>query len=178
MSNTPKMNEKKQVLQVYAIFAAALILSTLPFMMAAMLSVFFWIGLLIVAYVLRGRNTEGSLIENHMTFLISTIWVGGLLAVVTMVVGSFYMLEHVDHASLMPCLDQFVNIDPYAASIENMSGVMGACMDDYVQQNLQTFIISGIIIAAPVLLYFLARFAKGFMRAKDGYRLQNPKSWF
>ena len=76
MDEHPQSHGRKAVLNLYAALGASLILSVLPYMHAAALSLAFFTGVLIAAYVLRGKTENNSLIENHATFVIRTLWIG------------------------------------------------------------------------------------------------------
>lgn len=172
-----KNKEQQQTLQIYAAFGTALILSLVPHIWAAGVSTVLGLGTLCAAYALRAGNEDGSLIENHMTFIIRTFWIGSLLILVTLGIGGFYMLSYIDHAPMMACAEKLLNATAETTNVANLSAQLEPCMETYIATNKITFIISGLIIAGPVLAYFLMRYAKGFLRAKDGYRISDPLSW-
>jgi len=168
--------ERPRILQLYGAFAAALVLSLLPFISAAVVSLVLFIGLLMWAYMMRARAEPESLTENHATYIIRTIWIGGFLALITLGAGSAYLLSMVNNEALEPCIDGFLK-QPPAQDIAAMQAAFDPCFEAFMQENRMVFIISGTIAALPVLLYFAVRFIRGFWRARDGYRLANPKMW-
>ncbi len=173
-------NPKQQtLLRLYAAYGACLALSFVPSVIAAMITLLLLTGVMIAAYILRRKSEAGSLIENHMIYLIRTFWIGALVAFITMTLGSFYLLSIIDNAPLQPCLD---NIMSSASSSENlkasfMMSLFGPCMDDFMSVNFNGFLIGGMIAIGPVLAYFALRYVKGLTRALKGYRLAKPKSW-
>ena len=180
MATAPADPNQRKILRLYAAFGAALVLSVVPFILAALLSMILIFGVLIAAYILRTDTTPGSLVENHMTFIIRTIWIGSFLALLTMTAGSIYLFQTIDNTPLDPCLQPLLDIrsgqtliDPYA-----VFNILRGCFDNYWVANIKTFIISGSIAAGPVLLYFIVRYARGLARAMDGYRVANPHFWF
>ena len=172
--------DQKKVLRLYAAFGAALALSVVPFVLAAFLSMVLFLGVLIAAYILRTGTEEGSLIENHMGFIIRTIWIGSFLALLTIVVASIYLFYGMDNTPLDPCIQHFLSIGPGTRVLElqAMTDIFRSCYGAYMDANLRIFIMSGVIAAGPVLIYFIARYARGISRAMNGYRIAKPENWF
>lgn len=168
--------ERSRVLQLYGAFTAALVLSLLPFISAAIVSLVLFIGLLIATGIVRRRAAPDSLAENHAIYLIRTIWVGGLVALISLALGSAYMLSMIDNTALQPCIESFMQ-NP-GNDLMAMKLLFEPCFDSYMSGNFLTFAISGVLAAGPILLYFAVRLVRGLMRAKDGYRLANPRMWF
>lgn len=171
---------QRKVLQLYAAYGAALVLSVVPFVLAAFLSMVLFVGVLIAAYILRTGTEEGSLIENHMTFVIRTLWIGSFLAMLTLVAASLYLFYGVDNTPLDPCIQHFLSIGPGTRVLElqAMTDIFRACYGAYMDANLRIFITSGAMAAGPVLIYFVIRYARGISRAMNGYRIAKPQSWF
>ncbi len=165
--------EQKKVLHLYSVFGASLVLTLIPSVLAAFVAMWFMIVVLIAAYMIRSKSEEGSLSENHTTFIIRTFWIGGLLVAVTMSAACAYMLVHIDNAPLQPCVLQ--NEDLIKAILDI---IRSPCMDDFIQVNLRVLMISMAIAAGPVMLYFIVRFSRGLSRALSGYRIASPKNWF
>jgi uncharacterized membrane protein len=173
-------NEKQKALQLYGLYGAGLLLSLVPDGIAAAVTAVLFLGLLIGAYVLRAGCEKDSLLHNHATFIIISLWVTGALAIPTMTIGSLYMLANIDNSMLNSCMNEFVNIGPQAASMSmgEMKAFFQPCLDVFYETNMRVLIVSAIIAAGPVLLYMIVRFVKGLMRARAGYRMANPRAWF
>ncbi len=171
--------EKKALLQIYGALGASLILSVVPTIAAAALSLILLTGVMIAAYVMRKKHEIGSLSANHMTFIIRTIWISSLFAIVTMTIGCAYLLAFIDNTPLSPCISHLMNLGTQAASMDMMAlmRVFDPCLDDYTTINMKAFIVSGFIAAAPILIYFLVRYVRGLSRAMKGYRVAKPLSW-
>lgn len=170
---------KKTVMWAYALFGVSLLSALVPSIPAAAISLASGLGVLVMAYALRAPAEKDSLLENHMTFIIRTIWIGSFYAMVFMIAASFYLLQNIDNVPLMPCIDKFINMghtldvmDP-----EGMFRAFESCRQAYWQENLKTFIVAGAIAAGPVLLFFILRYARGFSRAIKYFPVQNVKSW-
>jgi len=177
---TSENQEQKKVIHLYSAFAAALVMTLIPSMIFAVISLLFFTGVLIAAYVMRNGNEKGSLAENHAAFIIRTIWIAGIFASVTITAGCAYLLTQVDNSPLQPCTDALL---AHAGGLAQgntaaLSSVITPCVDDFVQVNMSAIMIAMAISAAPILLYFIIRFSRGLSRAMNGYRVANPKSWF
>lgn len=168
------------VLYVYGAFGICLVSSFLPLLEAAIVSIFLLAAVLIAAYIIRAKSEEGSLPENHMTFIIRTIWIAGIISIVSISSGCAFMLMDIDNAPLGPCIDQILGLDP--AQAQGMSTLalyqmFGPCLDEFIKVNFMVLIISAAIAGAPILVYLLYRYIKGLSRAIKGYRIANQKSW-
>ncbi len=170
---------KPAILRVYALYGMALALSVIPHMIAAGLCMVLFFLVLVMAYILRSGAEENSLMYNHMTFTIRTIWIGGLLAAVTIVAASLYLFQMLDNTPLDPCIQKFITMGPADVFMgpEMLQQAFGTCYDAYVVRNMTTFIISGAIAAVPILLYFGVRYLRGLSRARGGYRVAKPLAW-
>lgn len=169
---------QKKIVRIYGAFGAGLVLFMVPLWSAAIVSTALILGVLITAYVLRTDTEHGSLTENHMTFIIRTFWIGNLFALVAIMVASVYLFMVLDTTPMQPCVDLLVSkghtlIDP--AEIES---VATKCVTDVVRTNMTTLIVSAVVTAMPILIYFAARYIRGLTRAMRGYRVANPKAWF
>jgi uncharacterized membrane protein len=169
-----------KIMRLYIAFGVSLLLMLVPHIWAAVVSLIFLLYVMIACGILRSGKDKDDLAHNHATFVLRTIWIGGLFAIFTMTAGSIYMLEHINNAPLEPCIQKFLNFGP--AEIESldvvkMSAVFEDCMHNFVQINWNTLIYSMAISAGPILLYFVMRYARGFSRAIGGYRVAHPKAW-
>ncbi|GJL86060.1 MAG: hypothetical protein DHS20C02_18350 [Micavibrio sp.] len=178
---TEESKEQKKVLQLYSAFGASLVLMLVPSAIVALVASILFLGVLIAAYIMRKGAEPSSLQENHMIYIIRTIWIGGLFSILTMVVASAYMLSRIDNTPLEPCSQSLMSNAAKLAENEDMMGLMNVikpCMDGFISINAQVFMIAMAISALPILLYFIIRFSRGLSRALSGYRVANPKNWF
>ncbi len=172
---------RAKIIKLYVAFGLSIVLTVIPHVWAAAASMLMLLYTRIVAYVLRGRGPKDSLADNHATFVIRTIWLTGLFAIVTLAAGSAYLLERIDNAPLMPCMDKFLNMNPEKAAVMNvvdMGTLFENCMHPFVTTNWNALIVSMLIAGGPLLAYVVVRFARGLSRALKGYRLAKPKAWF
>jgi uncharacterized membrane protein len=171
--------DQKKIINLYAAFGASLLLSFVPNVTAAMLCALMGVGVLIAAYMMRKGKAEGSLMENHTTFIIRTIWIGGFFAMIASFAAGLYMFFNVDSEPMAPCLNTLLNqgISP-DIGMDVLVRAFEPCLGEYTGANFQTFLISGAIVSVPTLLYFLVRFTRGLSRAVKGYVIAGHKGWF
>lgn len=166
---------QRTILQIYAVLAVSLLLSFVPLPSFALLALLTFTGVLIAAYVLRGRaESPDSLVAQHMTYIIRTIWITGLFGVGTLILGSVYMFSQYDPAPLLEC----VNVNTLPTDMIALQAMMQPCIDAFISANMHVFITATIISAGPLVVYLVYRMAKGINRANAGYRPTNLKSWF
>lgn len=172
--------DQKKILNLYAVLAATLLLSLVPHKMAALIVLVFFTGLLIGAYRLRKTAAPESLLENHMTFLIRTIWISGLLGAATTAAAASYMLGDLNYLPLNECAEALASRGAEALESMGQSEIMKAaepCMAEFWDSNKKLLYTGGALSAGPVMLYMIYRLAKGLSRALKAYRVANPKSW-
>ncbi len=174
-----KAPEQKKTLTIYGLFIAALLGSFLPSLIFASAAFILFFVVLIAAYIMRGGADEDSLTQNHMTYLIRTIWIGSLIMTVTTLVGSVYLYASVDNAPLMPCLERFVDSSTLmqAQSMSGLKQLFGSCFDSYIKVNLMVFIIGGIICAGAPVAYFSYRLFTGTKATLNNAKITNVKRW-
>ncbi len=183
MSDNPthKDPDQNKIVQMYAAFGVSIILTVIPHLWAAAASLIMLLYVMIAAYVYRLRRPADSLMVNHMRFITRTIWLTGFFAIFTLVAGCGYMLSYINNAALTPCLDKFLNLAPEAIAFQNVITIQALfdnCMNTFIHDNLMTLIVSGAIAGGPILIYVAVRFARGFSRALNGYRIAKPDAWF
>jgi uncharacterized membrane protein len=171
------MKEEKTVLRVYAALSASIVMTFIPSIAFAIFSLLLFCGVLIAAYILKSKSEDESLLYNHMSYVIKTIWVGSLFATVAVVVGSFYMYNSMDHSPMMPCIDSIISSGAAPMSNEYLYQLFQPCIDNFMDKNLGLIITIGILCAGPVIVYFVYRLAQGLSRAMKGRRMSNTKNW-
>jgi uncharacterized membrane protein len=172
---------KGKVINLYAAFGISLIMSLMPYGIAAVVSFIFLIGVLIAAYAIRKKSEEHSLAENHCTYIIRTIWIGGALSVVTIAVASGLLVADLDYSPFIPCSESFAEKGQEFvnnATYEQIMHLSQPCMNDFIAANMNGLVLAGLVGIVPILIYFAYRYVKGLMRALNGYRLADPKAWF
>lgn len=175
------MSEQKIIYNIYALFGVSIVFSVVPSISAAFVSALFFLIALIAAYVVRGRSDTHSLTENHMIYVIRTIWIASLFAIVTMGFAAAYMLPKIEYLPLQSCMNALASQG--TAALESMGiaeaeAIIAPCMEDFMAMNYQVFLVAAFIAGGPLIVYLGYRFVKGIARAAKGYRLADPKGWF
>jgi uncharacterized membrane protein len=122
----------------------------------------------------RHANPE-SLVANHMTYLIRTVWIFTLLALVTVIAATIYVLSVYDPGPLQSCI---ATITAATQAGQNPDPQMlEPCIGNFALANKTTFAIGGLVAGLPAVLYLVYRLARGISRAQKGYRIDNVKNW-
>ncbi len=173
-----KTGESTIVLRMYAAFSASLVMTFIPMAIFAGLAMVLFIGVLMAAYHLRDKAGDGGLVENHMTFIIRTIWIVSLFGVFTILAGTAYLIPLIDYAPMDPCMYKLMNaLDMYG----DLAAMEKLCEPDiraFITANMNALITATVISGGPLVIYLVYRLAKGLSRALKGYRIQDPKGWF
>lgn len=179
--DTQKSAEQKQILNMYGLFGASIILSVIPSSLAIVLSAVFFLILLVMAYQMRRKAEVESLQHNHATYVIRSIWIVALFSLITMLIASLYMLPGINYEPFLPCSNALAGQG--LAALESMSTMemysfIEPCVDNFIGTNYNLFVISTLIAGLPLIIYMSYRFAIGLSRATKGHRIGNPKRWF
>lgn len=178
--NTPTTpSTEQQILKkLYLAILLSFGLTLVPIVSMALVSSLLLLGLLIAAYVIRRRATEGSLLDHHTRYIIRTTWIGGFYALLLTMIASAYMIPNVDYTAFQPCADQMATTLGANATTEQISSYAKPCYDAFIAQNKKVFFIAMLISAAPLLLFFFLRFGRGFIAARLGQELTHPLRWW
>ena len=173
--------QRKTILNLDAAFAVSLVLTTIPHGIIAIVALVFMIGVLVASYIIRAKAEPESLIQNHTTYIIRTIWIGSGLAAITTTIGGLIMMNDINYDPFSPCANNLAaqGVEFAAnATYTQIWDLASPCFDIFIQANMQPLITAGIITIVPVLIYFAVRFVRGLSRAIKGYRIANPRVWF
>lgn len=166
--------EQKTVIRVYAAFTASIFLGVVPHPLFAAMTAILFAGTLGAAYRIRRRAAANGLAENHMTYLIRTTWIMTALAAAAMLAAAGYFLMSYDDSALYRCADL---IRGEAKAGDSQADMIGLCANDFVDDNMRTLLVAGLIGGAPVVAYLVYRLFRGLERALKGYRIARVKSW-
>lgn len=174
--------DKKHIINLYAAFAVSILLTFIPSLIFGVVALLFFTGVLITAYILRGKAEDGSLMQNHSDYMIRTIWISALYAFIFTGFGSAYMLPNIDYSPFDICAQNFAGIIDSSMttmpSTQEMMDQIMPCMNDFMTINHSVFTLALAISAIPVIIFLFIRLYRGLSRANKGYRISNVKSWF
>ena len=162
-----------RILQVYAALVASVVLSFVPYGNVELVGFVLFFAAWIAAYVFRTRNKdEESLVNNHMTYIIRTVWIASLLLSLGFVFWLAWFYAAADHSAYQLMINQILQgAQVNEAEVEET-------LQGYIQANLLLLIMISTLTLGPGLFYFIYRMANGLSRAIKGYRIAKPKGWF
>lgn len=172
MNEQNAKNDQRKNAALYLSLLIGVVAGCLPYGTAQGVSAILVIVALVLAYVLRDKQSPDSLVSHHATFVIRTIWIWSLFLMVG-VVGAALVISSQADMSAIDALMNRIN----AGNIPTEDDIRMAS-DTYMADNFDLMLRTAIIWLAPAQVYALWRVVKGFTRAWSGYRLQNVKGWF
>lgn len=163
---------QKRVIQLYGALAAAVVLQCLPVPVLQIVGAVLMLGALMRVYAMRRSAAPESLAHSHMVFLVRTVWISALFLLIGFLGASVWFYQMADHSLVYSMVDSV-----RAGVIPDETQIMGM-LGSYKETNLRLLILASVFAAAPAVLYFTFRMAKGLSRAARGYRIASPKEWF
>lgn len=164
-------NEQKTINALYVLLIVASIMGCMPFVSAVFLSLALTMIVLIAGYIYKARSDKDSLLWNHMTYLVGTIWIGSTFLFIGVAIAGIWVFLQGDHSII------------HNAAMEMAGGRVPTDVDminlsmNYIEANKMLLITASLAFVGPALLYFVYRIANGFTRSLKGYRMANPKGW-
>ncbi|PZP56982.1 MAG: hypothetical protein DI586_01825 [Micavibrio aeruginosavorus] len=127
---------------------------------------------LIFAYIARARFPRNeSFEENHMTYIIRSIWIYSSIAAIAMTIMAIILVQRGNMDSIYQLGDVYLN------GGEPSEDQMRAAFDNYIADNKNLILEQYLIWLFPVQLYLVWRIFHGGGRAFKSYRVANPKRW-
>ncbi|MAF68517.1 MAG: hypothetical protein CMH25_04145 [Micavibrio sp.] len=164
--------ERKTVVNIYAGMIASLIFQFAPNATLQILAILGFLAVFIWCYLARSQAEKDSLVANHTTYLIRSIWIFSLLTTIGVIVCVIWLSFTVD-PELIKSLSQ--------GYIETMSQTgVPDYSEDYmalIEQNLGGVLLAVLVTLGPSLIYLGYRLIKGARRGISGYRIDNPNAW-
>lgn len=168
MSST---TDQKTIMQFYAAFVASILCNFVPMAIVQGFGLCLFLAVMIAAYIYKARSPLDSLLYNHMTYLIGTIWIGSFLLLIGMAIATYWVYNKGDHTLIMSFMDS-VN-SGVVPTPDQMEGVMM----QYIQVNKALLITATLSTIGPGMLYIIYRTVYAMTRASKGYRLAKPAGW-
>ena len=164
--------ERKTVVNIYAGMIASLILQFAPNSTLQILAILAFLIAFIWCYLARSRADKNSLVANHATYLIRSIWIFSLLTTIGVILCVIWLGFTVD-PELIKSLSRGYIETVSQTGTPNIS-------EDYialVEQNLSGVLLAVLITLGPSLVYLGYRLIKGARRGISGYRIDKPNAW-
>ena len=168
--NQQDTHNLKIVRHFYAAFAAVIILQAVPQDTIALAGALIFLVMFIGAYIYRARADEDDLVHNHMTYIIRTTWISGLLFAIGFAVAVAVVYAMADISMIHEAI-RGIQPGQIYKQLKNV-------LDQAYAINMELFLITGAVTLGPSVIYLVVRIAKGMARAMKGYRIANPRAWF
>ena len=165
------VKEQKTIMQFYGALVASLLCNFVPIAVVQGFGFCLFLVVLIAAYIYKARASLDSLLYNHMTYLIGTIWVGSTLIVIGMGIASYWVYSEGDHTLIQQMMNNLNN------GVMMSEAQMHDLFMNYIHQNKMLLIKATACTIGPGMLYFIYRISLALNRASNGYRLAKPASW-
>ncbi len=166
-----QQKQKNLINVLYIFLIVSTILSFVPEGTAQMASLAMITVVLLACYFYRRKQGDDSLLNNHLTYMIGTIWIGSAVLVIGMFVFGIWVYLQGDHSIIYNAVDGFQNGQSFDEA------AMRQIMMDYMTANQPFLILSSLPTIGPAILYIVYRVANGYGRAMKGYRIAKPKGW-
>ncbi len=168
-------DQNRPVVKNYAFLAGCLVLSFLPFTIAAVAAFILFTAAWIMAGRLR-KKTDDEFFVSHGVFLNRTIWIASFMAMLTTGLASVYVLALYDPSPIHECANNLMTAGS-AAGQSNVAAIIAPCMGDFIEANRNVFTVGGLMAATPVVLYLVWRTTRGARQAVRGLAVEKPLSW-
>lgn len=163
MTKQEKMNNsldalRKKILSVYAMVAAGSIMMLIPVSLIPLAGFSCAMVGFITAYLYRWRAGDNSLMSEHMTFVIRTVWWASLILLVGMGLFASVLMSNGDLSMIHDLVAQAERgLVPTESDIQMMQAA-------FVQANKRLIAVAAIICLLPYPLYLVVRMVNGVRR--------------
>jgi uncharacterized membrane protein len=168
-------NERQTILKIYGMLGLMIVFGFIPNIVFCALALVMFGLMMPVARHFRRKAGPDSLIASHMTWIIRTVWIVTLMALVLLAIATAYILSVYNISPLQPCTDNM--LAALEAGKEPGFGLVLPCVEPFMDANRHIFLIAGFGVGVPVVLYLLLRLAKGLASARRGEPLRDPRRW-
>lgn len=159
-----------KVTRAYGLMIMGIILIVVPLPIISGLALLLLLVGIFYTYIIKRSLADKPVSLNHRQWLIRTFWISSLLFMLCMVIAWAFTTTYADSTAIenmMLALDDGTMTPELAAELTT----------DYQRENKTILQVADIIVAAPTVLYVLARLVRGY-RLLDGYKLvPNVKTW-
>ncbi len=163
---------KKTVTNIYAAFIVSVVLQFMPNASIQLFAMFLFLGVLIWCYIARKQYGHATLVENHTTYIIRTIWIFSLVMTAGFILCGVWLYSVADQESLQTFANEVMKAAE-SAPPHDLTDAYTAM----VEVNFNVIIWASLITIGPSLIYLGYRLIKGARRGIKGYRIDNPTSW-
>lgn len=163
---------KKTVTNIYAALVVSVVLQFIPNASLQLFAMLLFMGVLIWCYIARKQFGHATLVENHTTYLIRTIWVFSLVMTFGFILCGIWLYSAANQESLEIFADEVMK-----ASISSEPPNLTNAYIAMVNANFSVIIWASLITIGPSFVYLAYRLIKGAKKALKGDYIDNPNSW-
>jgi len=168
--------ERKTVIKVYGFVFLMLLFGCIPNIIAAAITLILFTAVTPVAGHVRNKAAPDSFTADHMTYIIRTVWIFVLFALILIFGAAVYVWMNYDTSPLQPCVDKMMSAAQ--AGQQPTPDMMMPCIEPFLIANRILFLKAGLAAGGPTVLYLVLRLLRGLARARKNERIANPRSWF
>lgn len=160
-----------RILSLYALFVLVLVFGFFPYALLQNVSIWLCLLLIVLAYVFRARAQDDDLEHHHAQYIIRSVWVFSLIALVGMFGAGFAIGREADSSAL----DDLLSLVQTGGMVSEKD--VESAFQRYFETNEALIFRRFLLFMAPAQLYAAWRLVRGLPRAMRGYRVSHPKSW-
>lgn len=168
---SPKPESKANIVTVYALLCAAVILLFVPLVPAMTMGALLLPFTLLTAWFMRFGKVPDSMTYQHMIYISRTIWTWSFIATISTSVAGFAVFTLADNSIYDKIIADMMNGVSYSRAM------MREALMTYIHSNFTIIAVAGILCFVPIAGYILYRLYHGLGRALKGYRPHKPLSW-
>lgn len=168
--------QQKTVIRVYGFVFLMLFFGFIPSIVCAVIALTLFTAVTPLAGHIRNKAAPESFTADHMTYIIRSVWIFVLFALILIFGASVYIWMNYDTSPLQPCVDKMMSA--VQAGQEPSPDMLFPCIEPFLVANRMLFLKAGLAAGGPTVLYLVLRLLKGLARARKNERIANPKSWF
>ncbi len=164
--------DKKTVTNIYAALIVSVVLQFIPNASVQLFAMILFLGVFVWCYIARKQFGHATLVENHTTYIIHTIWVFSLAMTVGLILCFIWIYLIAGKESLQTFADEVIK-----ASIAESPPDLRNAYSALVEVDFSAIILACLITVGPSFIYLGYRLIKGVRRGIKGYRIDNPTKW-
>lgn len=168
----PKPESQANILTLYGLLCAAVVLLFVPSITAMIMGVFMLPFTLFTGWCLRFGKGPESLTYQHTIYISRTVWMWSLISSIATSIAGFVVFTQADNSIYDKIIDDMMQ------GIHYSHAMMAEAMMEYIHTNFILVVLAGLICVVPIGGYILYRLYHGIKAALKGERPRKPLSWF
>jgi len=159
------MSFEKKILIYYGVFFSSFCVAVIPFTVASVFALMICSCILAAIYIERAKSDQGTLLYNHMTFLIRSFWRGNFYLLMCLSLALIYILLTANYETFGICIDAILSAIN-TGRFGKVGSLVHACEILFLEENANHLKTAAVIAFAPIVVYLLFRCVYGWMHGK------------